>query len=117
MTLTVTFLSSSSDISYHTELIGDPVRTITCTCPGYTNVKCCKHIQALLDADHDLADPRPVSGYNDALEALTRSPINSTYERLLDGLITIDEKISILKGEAKVAKKMFYRILSEGIGE
>jgi hypothetical protein len=58
-----------------------------------------------------------VTGYDAALDALTRSPISSTYERLLDGLITIEEKISILKGEAKVAKNMFYRMLSEGIGE
>jgi hypothetical protein len=114
-TLTVTFASSSGSGHYYVQLIGSPVRTLTCTCPGYTNIKCCKHLEAILDGDPLLADPTPTDGYAEALDAIRDSPASKAYERLIDGLLAIEEKVRILKNDGRVAKKMFYRMLSEGI--
>lgn len=114
-TLTVTFASSSSDATYDVRLIGQPVSTLTCSCPGYQNQKSCKHITAILEGDYDLTEPAPIAGYDEALDAIAGSPVRVAYERLINGLLTIDEKISVLKTDAKLAKKIFYRMLSEGI--
>lgn len=114
--LTVTFQSSSGGGFYYVTLIGDPVKKLACTCPGYKNIQCCKHIEALLSGDPlPPADPLPTDGYDEALDVIRDSPAAKAYERLLDGLITIEEKVRNLKNEAKVSKRMFYRMLSEGI--
>jgi hypothetical protein len=113
--LTVTFASSSGDAFYHVELLGDPVHKLTCTCPGYKNIQCCKHLAIILDGEPLPADPLPTDGYEEALETIKDSPVRIAYERLINGLLTIDEKILVLKSDAKMAKKMFYRMLSEGI--
>jgi uncharacterized Zn finger protein len=115
MTLTVTFMSTSGGGFYQVELLGSPVTKLTCTCPGYTNQKCCKHLEAVLEGDPFLAVPTPTDGYHEALEAMRDSPARQMYERLITGLLTIDEKIIALKTEAKISKRMFYRMLAEGI--
>lgn len=114
-TLTVTFKSSSSSGIYTVMLLGEPVNKLLCTCPGYENQRACKHINAILDGDPDITEPAATAGYHEALEAIRDSPVRTAYEILINGILGIDEQIRQLKIDQRTAKKMFYRMLSEGI--
>ena len=115
MPITVSFLSSSGDAIHTVECIGDPIYSLTCTCSGYRNLKCCKHVDALIEGDPLLADPTPFEGYPEACVALERSAIRLEYRKLLQDLAEIEIAKQQLIEDARSIRKRFYRRLAAGI--
>lgn len=110
-----TFFSSDGERVYTVSCVGDPIRSVTCTCKGYENLKQCKHLDAVLAGSGFAAVPATKGGYDDACAAMQSSPARAAYFQLLDNLLELDKQRKALNDQEKAIKKAFYRKLAEGI--